>query len=43
MESAVTYCGAVYPWQCDHVGHTNIMWYVGTFDEANWNLSRGSG
>ena len=28
----------VYPWQCDHVGHMNIMWYVGKFDEANWNL-----
>jgi acyl-CoA thioester hydrolase len=38
MESAATYCGAVYPWQCDHVGHMNIMWYVGKFDEANWNL-----
>src|SRR5262245_54130089 len=34
----VTYKGAVYPWHCDHVGHMNIMWYVGKFDEANWNL-----
>jgi len=33
-----TYRGTVYPWQCDHVGHMNIMWYVGKFDEANWNL-----
>jgi acyl-CoA thioester hydrolase len=38
MESEATYRGAVYPWQCDHVGHMNIMWYVGKFDEANWNL-----
>ena len=38
MQSAATYCGTVYPWQCDHVGHMNIMWYVGKFDEANWNL-----
>jgi acyl-CoA thioester hydrolase len=38
MESAATYRGTVYPWQCDHVGHMNIMWYVGKFDEANWNL-----
>jgi acyl-CoA thioester hydrolase len=38
MPSAATYCGTVYPWQCDHVGHMNIMWYVGKFDEANWNL-----
>jgi len=34
----VTYKGVVYPWHCDHVGHMNIMWYVGKFDEANWNL-----
>jgi acyl-CoA thioester hydrolase len=34
----VTYRGTVYPWHCDHVGHMNIMWYVGKFDEANWNL-----
>ena len=33
-----SYRGTVYPWQCDHVGHMNIMWYVGKFDEANWNL-----
>jgi acyl-CoA thioester hydrolase len=38
MESALTYRGTVYPWQCDHIGHMNIMWYVGKFDEANWNL-----
>ena len=34
----ITYRGATYPWQCDHMGHMNIMWYVGKFDEANWNL-----
>ena len=38
MEQEATYRGTVYPWQCDHVGHMNIMWYVGKFDEANWNL-----
>ena len=37
MEEA-TYRGTVYPWQCDHVGHMNVMWYVGKFDEANWNV-----
>ena len=37
MEEA-TYRGTVYPWQCDHVGHMNIMWYVGKFDEATWNF-----
>ena len=31
-----TYRGAVYPWHCDHVGHMNVMWYVGKFDEATW-------
>src|SRR5215468_2025415 len=35
---SITYKGTVYPWQCDHVGHMNIMWYVSKFDEANWNL-----
>jgi acyl-CoA thioester hydrolase len=38
MPEEATYRGTVYPWQCDHVGHMNIMWYVGKFDEANWNL-----
>jgi acyl-CoA thioester hydrolase len=37
-EAAITYRGAVYPWQCDHIGHMNVMWYVGKFDEATWNL-----
>jgi acyl-CoA thioester hydrolase len=33
-----TYRGAIYPWHCDHMGHMNVMWYVGKFDEATWNL-----
>jgi acyl-CoA thioester hydrolase len=37
-EGRITYRGAVYPWHCDHVGHMNVMWYVGKFDEATWNL-----
>ena len=37
-ESVVTYRGAVYPWHCDHMGHMNVMWYVGKFDEATWQL-----
>ena len=32
----LTYKGAVYPWHCDHMGHMNVMWYVGKFDEATW-------
>jgi acyl-CoA thioester hydrolase len=37
-EPVLTYRGAVYPWHCDHMGHMNVMWYVGKFDEATWNL-----
>jgi acyl-CoA thioester hydrolase len=38
IESPVTYRGTVYPHQCDHMGHMNVMWYVGKFDEACWQL-----
>lgn len=38
MDAPVTYRGAVYPWHCDHIGHMNVMWYVGKFDEATWNF-----
>ena len=31
-----TYRGAVYPWHCEHMGHMNVMWYIGKFDEATW-------
>lgn len=34
----ITYRGAVYPCHCDHMGHMNVMWYTGKFDEATWNL-----
>jgi acyl-CoA thioester hydrolase len=34
----LTYKGAVYPWHCDQMGHMNVMWYVGKFDEATWHL-----
>jgi acyl-CoA thioester hydrolase len=34
----ITYRGVVYPWHCDHIGHMNVMWYVGKFDEATWQL-----
>jgi len=33
-----TYRGTVYPWQCDHMGHMNVMWYAAKFDEACWQL-----
>ena len=37
-EFTITHRGTVYPWQCDHMGHMNVMWYVGKFDEASWQL-----
>ena len=39
----MTYRGTVYPWQCDHIGHLNVMWYVGKFDEASWYLMAAVG
>ena len=38
MTQSITYRGTVYPWQCDHVGHMNVMWYVHKFDEATWQF-----
>lgn len=37
-QTLVTYRGAVYPSQCDHMGHMNVAWYVAKFDEATWQL-----
>jgi acyl-CoA thioester hydrolase len=42
-EALLTYRGTVYPWHCDHVGHMNVMWYVGKFDEASWQLFNSLG
>jgi acyl-CoA thioester hydrolase len=42
-EPLITYRGTVYPWHCDHVGHMNVMWYVGKFDEATWQLFNAIG
>lgn len=36
INKQLTYKGVVYPWHCDHMGHMNVMWYVGKFDEATW-------
>ena len=38
-----TYRGTVMPWHCDHMGHMNVMWYVGKVDEATWNLFAAMG
>jgi acyl-CoA thioester hydrolase len=34
MEPMLTHKGTVFPWHCDEMGHMNVMWYVGKFDEA---------
>ena len=39
----ITYRGMVHQWHCDHMGHMNVMWYVGKFDEATWNLGATMG
>jgi acyl-CoA thioester hydrolase len=43
MQLEVTYRGVVYPWHCDHMGHMNVMWYTGKFDEASWSLLASAG
>ena len=37
-EMLLTHRGVVYPWQCDQMGHLNVMHYVGKFDEATWQM-----
>jgi len=37
-QALLTYQGVVYPWQCDHIGHMNVMWYTSKFDEATWQF-----
>ncbi len=39
----LTYRGTIYPWHCDHMGHMNVMWYVGKFDEATWQFFHALG
>lgn len=43
LDPLLTYRGTVYPWHCDHMGHMNVMWYVGKFDEATWHLFNAIG
>lgn len=43
LKGEPTYRGVVYPWHCDHMGHMNVMWYVGKFDEATWGLMAQAG
>lgn len=32
------YRGVIYPWQCDHMGHMNNMYYVHMFDQGEVHL-----
>lgn len=43
MSEILTYRGTVFPWHCDHMGHMNVMFYVGKFDEATWHLMAAVG
>jgi acyl-CoA thioester hydrolase len=43
MTPLVTYKGAVLPWHCDEMGHMNVMWYVGKFDEGTRHLFHALG
>lgn len=38
MALLLAYRGIVHSWHCDHMGHMNVMWYTGKFDEATWTL-----
>ena len=42
-ERAITYRGVVKAEHCDHMGHMNVMWYVGKFDEASWQMFAAMG
>ena len=35
-KGVLTCRGAVYPRDCDHIGHMNVAAYGAKFDEANW-------
>ena len=37
-EWLLTYRGVVHPQECDHMEHMNVMYYVGKFDEATWQM-----
>lgn len=43
MAMIETHRSVVYPWHCDHMGHMNVMWYAGKFDEATWALFHAIG
>jgi acyl-CoA thioester hydrolase len=38
MKRFKTFQGTIYQSDCDHMGHMNVMHYVGKFDQATWYL-----
>jgi len=34
----VTYVGVAHPWMCDTMGHMNVRYYMGMFDDASFHL-----
>lgn len=34
----VTFTGVVHPWMCDVMGHLNVRYYAGMFDDASFQL-----
>lgn len=37
-ELPITHRGAVMPWECDFMGHMNVIYYMAKFDQATWPL-----
>ena len=38
MSGLVTFIGVVHPWMCDVMGHMNVRYYAGMFDDASFQL-----
>ncbi|MCG8509115.1 MAG: thioesterase family protein [Rhodospirillales bacterium] len=37
-ELPITHRGAVMPWECDFMGHMNVVFHMAKFDQATWPL-----
>lgn len=38
MQPIQTFRGTIYSWECDHMYHLNVKFYVEKFDQATWNF-----
>jgi len=38
-----TYRGAVQAWECDHLGHMNVQFYIARVSDAAWTVSHALG